>query len=96
MGKIDKSAVAGALMLGAMAGEPALAQNAETPQPIMVAATTTSEQVTDCVAFVREQRDLASETNITMSRGDQKTLLLQCQRGETQARIADKKKYSQS
>ncbi len=47
MGKIDKSALAGAVMLGAMAAEATLAED---KAPILLAANTTNSQVRDCMA----------------------------------------------
>ncbi len=86
MGKFGK--LAGALsVMGALAA-PAAAQ--ETTSAVVLASSEgVSTQVTDCVGFVREQRDLARETGITMSRSAQKGLLLDCQNGELEARIAE-------
>ncbi|MEP5418804.1 MAG: hypothetical protein ABJP89_19580 [Lentilitoribacter sp.] len=55
---------------------------------VLAAADGTTESVTDCVGFVREQRDLATETGISLSRADQKTLLHQCRNNELEAIIA--------
>lgn len=89
MAKLDKSALAGALMLGgAMAGEPALADD---QRPSMQLANSTIAQV-DCVAFAREQRDLARENGVEMSRRDQKLLLLDCRNGNIHARIAEQQR----
>jgi hypothetical protein len=91
MGKLDKSALAGALMLGAaVTGEPALAEDKSNPD-LHLASATVSEQV-NCVAFVKEQRDLAKETGISMSRRDQKKLLHQCNNGQLEVRIAEQEK----
>ncbi len=52
----------------------------------------TNGQVTDCVAFVQEQRDLAAENGVAMSRGDQRSLLLQCNNGQLRERIAEQER----
>ena len=93
MGKIGKLgrglALAGALTAASEA--PALAQDKPNPD-LHLASATTSEQVTNCVAFVKEQRNLAKETGISMSRRDQKKLLLQCENGKLDERIAEQEK----
>lgn len=58
----------------------------------MQLAAMTNGQVTDCVAFVQEQRDLAAENGIAMSRGDQRSLLLQCNNGQLRERIAEQER----
>lgn len=74
-------------LAGAVAASPALAEDADS-RSLQLAAMT-NDQVTDCVGFVREQRDLAAENNIAMSRRDQITLLNQCESGILQERIAE-------
>ncbi len=83
-----KGAALGALMLGALSVDPALAEDRKGAD-VHLAAATTTEQVTDCVAFVKGQRDLAKENDIPMSRKDQKTLLHQCNNGQLEVRIAE-------
>jgi hypothetical protein len=82
-GKLGRGlALAGALA----ATEPALA---DAPSPSMQLAAMTNGQVTDCVAFVQEQRDLAAENGIVMGRRDQMTMLAECRGGQLQERIAE-------
>lgn len=64
------------LALGAMlSADPALAEDRG---GTMQLASMTQAQVTDCVAFVKDQRALAAEHGIKMSRKDQKLMLLDC------------------
>ena len=64
------SALVGALMLtGTLIGAPALA---DTQRPSVQLPGMTNGQITDCVAFVRDQRSLAEENGVAMSRRDQK------------------------
>lgn len=86
---IDKGKALGAMMLGALAVEPALAED---QRPSVQLAGYTNGQVTDCVAFVKDQRTLAAENGVVMSRGDQKGLLIDCQNGELEARIAEQER----
>lgn len=58
----------------------------------MQLAAMTNGQVTDCVAFVQEQRDLAAENGIAMGRRDQITMLNQCESGLLQERIAEQER----
>lgn len=90
MGKLDKGAAFGAA-LSVLAMDPALAEDRPNPN-IQLAANTLSEQVTDCVAFVQDQRDLARENGIVLSRRDQKSLLIDCQGGQLQARLEAQKR----
>lgn len=83
-----KGAALGAMMLGALSIDPALAEDRKNPD-VHLAAATTTEQVTDCVAFVKGQRDLAKENGIVMTRKDQKLMLLDCQGDQLDARIAE-------
>lgn len=89
MGKLDKGAAVGAT-LSVLAMDPALAEDRPNPD-VRLVANTTAEQVTDCVAFVKDQRKTAKQNGIAMSRKDQKLLLLECQGGQLQARIAEQK-----
>ena len=75
-------------LAGALAASPAVAEN-QPNQNLILAAQTTSGQITDCIGFVREQRDLARESNIVMSRGDQTALLDECESGQLQVRIEE-------
>lgn len=77
-------------LASAVAAAPVLAE--EQNSPTVQLAAITNRQVTDCVGFVREQRDLARENNIEMSRADQRSLLHQCNRGELQERIAEQER----
>lgn len=86
---IDKGKALGAMMLGALAVEPALAED---QRPSVQLAGYTNGQVIDCVAFVKDQRTLAAENGVLMSRGDQKGLLIDCQNGELEARIAEQER----
>ena len=81
-------ALAGAL---AAATSPALAED-NTSQIQLAAATSSTSQQVDCVAFVKDQREIAADSGVKMSRKDQKSLLHQCRSGELQARIAEQKK----
>lgn len=74
-----------------LSGAPAEAQ--ETNAPVVLASSEgVSTQVTDCVGFVKEQRALAAETGIAMSRSEQKGLLLDCRNGDLEVRIAEQKR----
>ncbi|SNZ20074.1 hypothetical protein [Cohaesibacter gelatinilyticus] len=53
---------------------------------------TYNRQVTDCVAFVKDQRTLATENGVVMSRRDQKSMLHQCRSGQLEARIAEQER----
>lgn len=75
--------------VSAMAALSGAVEAQESNGVVLTAMTDTSGQVTDCVGFVREQRDLARENNIVMSRGDQRSLLHECRNGELEARIAE-------
>jgi hypothetical protein len=87
MEKLGK--LAGALsVMGALAA-PAAAQETNANGVVLATAEGTAGQVTDCVGFVREQRDLASETGIAMSRSEQRALLLNCQNGELAEMVAE-------
>lgn len=77
-------------LASAVAAAPVLAE--EQNSPTVQLAAITNGQVTDCVGFVREQRDLARENNIEMSRADQRSLLHQCNRGELQERIVEQER----
>lgn len=74
-------------VMGALAAPLAAQEN--TSGVVLAAAEGTNTQVTDCVGFVREQRDLAQDTGIMMSRGEQRTLLNECRSGQLQERIAE-------
>lgn len=63
----------------------------ETSSPSIQLATSTVAQV-DCVAFAKEQRSLARENGVEMSRRDLKGLLLDCQNGQLDARIAEQER----
>jgi hypothetical protein len=90
MGKLDKSALAGALMLGgAMVGEPALAED---QRPSVQLASSTISQVENCGVFVREQRELAAQNGTPMSRADTVSLLADCRGGKLEARIAEQQR----
>ncbi len=89
MGRFGKLASAIALS-GALAG-PLEAQE-DNSTVVLAAMDNRSGQVTDCVAFVREQRDLAAENDIAMSRRDQVALLNQCESGILQERIAEQER----
>lgn len=77
--------LAAATMLGGAA------EAQETPTPVVPAAEAVSAQVTDCVAFVKEQRELASDVGIAMSRSEQKSLLHECNNGQLETRIAEQR-----
>jgi uncharacterized coiled-coil protein SlyX len=82
--------LAGAFILtSTLIGAPALA---DTQRVSVQLAGMTNGQITDCVAFVREQRRLAAENGVTMSRRDQKTLLHDCNNGQLEARIAEQER----
>ena len=85
MGKLDKGAALGAA-LSVLAMDPALAEGTRPPFKLVNA---TNGQVTDCVAFVKGQRDLAKDNGIVMTRKDQKLMLLDCRGGQLDARIAE-------
>ncbi|MGB0900984.1 hypothetical protein [Halocynthiibacter sp.] len=86
MGAFNRLAQAAALS----AGLTGAAEAQEQQGTVVLAATTeTTTQVTDCVGFVREQRDLARDTGIALSRSDQKTLLHECRNGELADRLAE-------
>ncbi|MBV1864922.1 MAG: hypothetical protein KUG74_10855 [Rhodobacteraceae bacterium] len=74
-------------VMGALAAPLEAQEN--TSGVVLAAAEGTNTQVTDCVGFVREQRDLAQDTGIAMSRADQRSLLHECRNGELEARIAE-------
>ncbi len=86
MGNLGKLAGVVSVM-GALAA-PVEAQE-DRAQVVLAAMDETNGQVTDCVGFVREQRDLARENNIVMSRADQRSLLHQCNNHQLEARIAE-------
>lgn len=88
MGQFGKLAGV-ATLAAALSGEPVLAED---NAAVLHQAAMTNEQVTDCVGFVREQRDLARATGITMSRRDQTQLLDQCESGLLQDRIAEQER----
>ncbi|SNZ20073.1 hypothetical protein SAMN06265368_3172 [Cohaesibacter gelatinilyticus] len=46
-------------------------------------------QATNCVAFVKDQRSLAAENGMVLSRAEQKNLLHQCRNSELEAIIAE-------
>jgi hypothetical protein len=75
--------------VGAMAALSGAVEAQESNGVVLTAMTDTSGQVTDCVGFAREQRDLAQDTGIMMSRGEQRTLLNECRSGQLQERIAE-------
>jgi hypothetical protein len=85
MGQLGKLAGV-ATLAAALSGEPALAED---NTAVLHQAAMTNGQVTDCVAFVRDQRDLARDNGIAMSRRDQVGLLDQCESGLLQERIAE-------
>ncbi len=89
MGKLDKLGRGLALAGALAAAEPALAED---QRPSVQLAGMTSGQVTDCVAFVRDQRALAADNGVQMSRSEQKGLLLDCQNGQLDARIAEQER----
>ncbi|SNZ20071.1 hypothetical protein [Cohaesibacter gelatinilyticus] len=86
---IDKGKALGAMMLGALAVDPALA---EEQQPSVQLAGMTSGQVTDCVAFVKQQRALAAEHGNPMSRTAAMAMLGQCENGELEKIIAEQQR----
>lgn len=90
-----KGAALGAMMLGALTAEPALAEDKS--GKIQLAQVTGSisrqaETATDCVAFVKEQRDAAKDVGMSLSRKEQKLLLLDCRGGKLESRIAEQEK----
>ncbi len=88
MGALNK--LAGALALTGALTASADAQEAE--NVALPFASEVSAQVIDCVGFVREQRDLAADTGISLSRAEQKSLLHECRNGELTARIAEQER----
>lgn len=80
MGKLEKSAVAGALMLGgAMVGEPALAEEKSGQVHLAAATTETTTDVRDCMELRKE---------LGWSRKEYRT----CKREQRQARIAEQER----
>lgn len=93
MGKFGK--LAGAMAFaGSLAATEAVASDktetsTETPIPVTATVDETEAQVTDCVAYVKEERAAQKAKGIAMSRKDQKLLLLDCRGGILEARIEE-------
>jgi len=94
MGKFRR--LAGAVgIVGALGAAEAAAgekpTTAETPVPVAATVDNTGAQITDCVAYVRAERDAQKAKGIAMSRKDQKLLLLDCRGGILDKRLAEQK-----
>lgn len=94
MGKFRR--LAGAVgIVGALGAAEAAAgekpTTAETPVPVAATVDNTGAQITDCVAYVRAERDAQKAKGIVMSRKDQKLLLLDCRGGILDKRLAEQK-----
>lgn len=82
-----KSALAGIALV--TSAESALAED---QKPAMQQVGQTTGQVENCGVFVKEQRELAKENEITMTRNDVITLLADCMGGKMQERIAEQER----
>ena len=89
MGKLDKLGRGLALAGALAAAEPALAED---QRPSVQLAGMTSGQVTDCVAFVKDQRALAAQNGTPMSRTAAMTMLGQCENGELEKIVAEQER----